>query len=83
MAPTVRFDPSAPYEVDEADVVFARPGGAELLARVYRPRGESGAPLAASALPCTAPLVRSFRLQAPPWTSTTAVSGAAASPRGR
>jgi hypothetical protein len=34
MAMSVRFDPSAPYEVDEADVPFARPAGAELLARV-------------------------------------------------
>ena len=48
MAMTVRFDPSAPYEVDETDVTFARPGGVELLARVYRPRGEPAAPLAAA-----------------------------------
>jgi len=47
MAASVRFDPSAPYEVDESDVPFARPGGVELLARVYRPRGEPAAPLAA------------------------------------
>ena len=47
MTPTVRFDPSAPYEVDETDIPFARPGGIELLARVYRPRGEAAAPLAA------------------------------------
>ena len=30
---TVRFDPSAPYEVEEVDVVYARPEGKELLAR--------------------------------------------------
>ena len=47
MAASVRFDPSAPYEIDESDVPFARPGGVELLARVYRPRGEPAAPLAA------------------------------------
>jgi len=47
MSVSVRFDPSAPYEVDEADVPFARPGGVELLARVYRPHGEPAAPLAA------------------------------------
>src|SRR5262249_54831662 len=41
----VRFDPSGPYEVDESDVVYARPGGQELLARVYRPRGEPATPL--------------------------------------
>jgi acetyl esterase/lipase len=43
----VRFDPSAPYEVDEMDAPFARPAGKELLARIYRPRGEAEAPLAA------------------------------------
>ncbi len=43
----VRFDPSAPYEVDEMDASFARPAGKELLARIYRPRGEAEAPLAA------------------------------------
>lgn len=43
----VRFDQSAPYEVDEQDTPFARPGGQELLARVYRPRGEAERPLAA------------------------------------
>jgi acetyl esterase/lipase len=37
---TVRFDPAGPYEVDETDTPFARPAGVELLARVYRPRGE-------------------------------------------
>jgi acetyl esterase len=47
IAMTIRFDPSAPYEVDEADVPFARPGGVELQARVYRPRGAADAPLAA------------------------------------
>jgi acetyl esterase len=45
MTTSVRFDSSAPYEVEEADVVYARPGGAELLARVYRPKGEPAAPL--------------------------------------
>jgi acetyl esterase/lipase len=43
----VRFDQSAPYEVDEQDTPFARPGGQELLARIYRPRGEAERPLAA------------------------------------
>jgi acetyl esterase/lipase len=43
----VRFDPSAPYEVDEVDAPFARPEGQELLARLYRPRGEAEAPLTA------------------------------------
>ena len=43
----VRFDPSAPYEVEEADAPFARPEGTELLARVYRPQGEPGGPLTA------------------------------------
>ena len=47
MAVSVRFDPSAPHEVEESDTPFARPGGTELLARVYRPRGEPAAPLAA------------------------------------
>jgi acetyl esterase/lipase len=47
MAVAIRFDPSAPYEVDESDVPFARPGGADLLARVYRPRGEAATPLVA------------------------------------
>jgi acetyl esterase/lipase len=41
----VRFDPSAPYEVEETDIVYARPDGTELLARVYRPKGTPGAPL--------------------------------------
>lgn len=43
----VSFDPSAPYDVEEMDMPFARPQGKELLARVYRPRGEPAAPLAA------------------------------------
>ena len=47
MPNTVRFDPAAPYEVEETDVPFARPEGLELLARIYRPRGEPAAPLAA------------------------------------
>jgi acetyl esterase len=47
VAADLRFDASAPYEVEESDVPFARPGGVELLARVYRPRGEPAAPLAA------------------------------------
>ena len=42
---TIRFDPSAPYDVDESDVVYAKPDGRELLARVYRPNGEPGEPL--------------------------------------
>jgi acetyl esterase len=44
---SVRFDQSAPYEVEESDVPFARVDGQELLARVYGPRGEPAAPLAA------------------------------------
>jgi acetyl esterase/lipase len=47
MALTVCFDPAAPYEVEETDVPFARPEGKELLARVYRPKGEAAGPLAA------------------------------------
>src|SRR2546428_13396155 len=43
----IRFDPAAPYEVEEADAPFARPEGKELLARVYRPKGEAEAPLPA------------------------------------
>ena len=43
----VRFDQSGPYEVDEADVAFARLDGRDVLARVYRPRGSAAAPLAA------------------------------------
>ena len=42
---SVRFDSSAPYEVEEADVAYARPDGKELLARVYRPKGTPAAPL--------------------------------------
>lgn len=45
MTIAVRFDPSAPYEVEETDVVYARPDGQELLARVYRPKGTPAAPL--------------------------------------
>lgn len=44
---TVRFDPAKAGEIEEMDVPFARPAGAELLARVYRPRGTLAAPLAA------------------------------------
>ena len=44
---TVRFDPTGPYEVDETDTPFARPAGAELLARIYRPRAAAGRPLGA------------------------------------
>jgi len=47
MAVSTRFDPSAPYEVDVEDTPFAQPTGVQLLARVYRPRGEPAAPLAA------------------------------------
>jgi acetyl esterase/lipase len=36
---SVLFDPAGPYDVEEVDIVFAKPGGADLLARVYRPRG--------------------------------------------
>lgn len=43
----VRFDPAGPYEVDETDTPFARPGGAELLARLYRPRVAADRPLGA------------------------------------
>jgi acetyl esterase len=43
----VRFDTSAPYEVDETDVAFAKVAGGEFLARVYRPKGTPAAPLAA------------------------------------
>ena len=43
----VRFDPAAPYEVEEIDAPFARPGGQELLARIYRPKGDPVAPLTA------------------------------------
>ena len=47
MATTVRFDLAAPYDVDEMDVPFAKAEGHELMARLYRPRGEPAAPLAA------------------------------------
>jgi acetyl esterase/lipase len=43
----VVFDASAPYEVEETDVPFAKPGGTEFLARIYRPKGTPGGPLAA------------------------------------
>src|SRR5262244_2356324 len=43
----VRFDPAAPYDVEESDSPFARADDAELLARVYRPQGEPEGPLAA------------------------------------
>lgn len=45
MSTPVRFDSSAPYEVDESDVVYGKPGGTDLLARVYRPKGSPAAPL--------------------------------------
>src|SRR5581483_295736 len=44
---SVRFDSSAPYEVTESDVPFAKVAGQEFLARVYRPAGEPAAPLMA------------------------------------
>ncbi|MBM4441015.1 MAG: alpha/beta hydrolase [Candidatus Rokubacteria bacterium] len=44
---SVRFDASAPYEVEETDEVFAKPAGLELQARIYRPMGAAAAPLAA------------------------------------
>jgi len=47
MTMTIRFDPSGPYEVEERDVPFARPAGMELQARIYRPKGDAAAPLAA------------------------------------
>jgi acetyl esterase/lipase len=43
----VRFDQAAPYEVEEVESPFARPEGKELLARIYQPRGQAEAPLAA------------------------------------
>ena len=43
MTTGIRFDASAPYEVEESDVVYARPDGMELLARVYRPKGTPAA----------------------------------------
>jgi len=45
MTTGIRFDASAPYEVEESDVVYARPDGMELLARVYRPKGTPAASL--------------------------------------
>lgn len=36
---SIHFDPAGPYDVEETDRPFARPDGAELLARIYRPRG--------------------------------------------
>ena len=44
---TVRFDPTGPYEVDWTDTPYARPTGAELLARIYRPRVAADRPLGA------------------------------------
>jgi acetyl esterase/lipase len=44
---TIRFDVSAPYEVEESDVVYARPDGRDRVARLYRPRGEIRDPLGA------------------------------------
>jgi acetyl esterase/lipase len=44
---TVRYDAAGPYEVEETDVTFARPEGLDLLATVYRPKGEAAPPLAA------------------------------------
>jgi len=44
---SVRFDASAPYEVEETDVPFAKVEGTEFLARVYRPKGTPAAPLPA------------------------------------
>lgn len=43
----LRFDQSAPYEVEERDVPFARHGAQDVLARVYRPKGTVTTPLAA------------------------------------
>jgi acetyl esterase/lipase len=45
---SVRFDPTGPHEVDETDTPFARPAGAELLARIYRPRVPANRPLGAA-----------------------------------
>ena len=47
MSVTVRFDSAAPYDVAEEDVVFAKPDGQPLLARLYRPQGTPSEPLAA------------------------------------
>jgi acetyl esterase/lipase len=43
----IRFDQSAPYEVEESDVTFAKLAGEEVRARVYRPKGTPDAPLVA------------------------------------
>ena len=43
----IRFDQSAPYEVGESDVTFAKLAGEGVLARVYRPEGAPDAPLPA------------------------------------
>jgi acetyl esterase len=43
----IRFDHSAPYEVEESDVTFAKRAGLAVLGRVYRPKGTPDAPLAA------------------------------------
>lgn len=47
MPTTVRFDSAGPYDVAEEDVVFAKPAGQPLLARIYRPEGTPAEPLAA------------------------------------
>jgi acetyl esterase len=44
---TIRFDVSAPYEVDERDVPYMKVAGADQLARVYRPKGAAGGSLPA------------------------------------
>jgi len=44
---SIQFDRRGPHQVEELDVPFARPKGQELLARIYRPRGEPSQPLAA------------------------------------
>ena len=41
----MKIDLSAPYEVEEVDVPFAKPQGLELLARVYRPKNGLAGPL--------------------------------------
>lgn len=38
---------TGPYEVEVVDTPYARPGGLELLARLYRPKGDAGAARAA------------------------------------
>jgi acetyl esterase/lipase len=47
MSQIVRFDSAGPYDVTEEDVVFAKPEGQSLLARIYRPQGTPAEPLAA------------------------------------